>query len=237
MTIDKKYFSQNTIFIGNRKTLESIVLNESKHFFEDPFSYNKKVLLYSTSELQIKIDKIREIKNWANQTFDGVKIVIISSFIWGEEVQNALLKILEDTPVSTCFYLISQNKYSFLPTVLSRVFVCNSENLNPYLKIAREVLSLENNERLENKNIKKILSAKVKSNSIDEDDDSVRKDLEAQLELFEAIFYVVSDSFRQQKIDKKYISKIQEIENIIKTEGISINYFIEYLLLIIPKLN
>jgi hypothetical protein len=139
--------------------------------------------------------------------------------------------------VSTCFYLISQNKYSFLPTVLSRVFVCNSENLNPYLKIAREVLSLENNERLENKNIKKILSAKVKSNSIDEDDDSVRKDLEAQLELFEAIFYVVSDSFRQQKIDKKYISKIQEIENIIKTEGISINYFIEYLLLIIPKLN
>jgi DNA polymerase III delta prime subunit len=236
MTIDKKYFLQNSIFIGNRKNLEDQIEKEVQKFFEDPFGQDKKVLFYKISELQIKINKIREIKNWSNKSFDGVKVIIISSFIWSEEVQNALLKLLEDTPKDTYIYLISQNKYSFLSTLLSRVFVCKFESFDAYLKMTKEVLSLDINERLDNKNVKKILSAKVKSNTEDDEDDTIRKDLEMQLEFFEAIVSILKVEYREKKVDVKTINKIQEIENIIKTEGISTHYFIEFALLSIPKL-
>ncbi len=233
--IDKKYFLQNTIFVGNRKTIEDQIERETPVFFADPFGENKKVLFYKTSELQIKIDKIREIKKWSNDTFDGIKVIVVSSFIWSEEVQNALLKLLEDTPKNTFIYLISQNKYSFLFTVLSRVFICKIAGENIYQKIVSEIFSLNTNERLENKHIKKILLAKVKSISEDDGDDGVRKDLETQLEFFEAVFEYLKNQYKENKLDKKYITKIQEIENLIRIEGISLNYFLEYILLAIPK--
>jgi hypothetical protein len=95
---DKKLFLYNTLFLGNRKFLEETLEGEIKSFFEDPFGENKKTIFYKLSSLQIKVDEIRNIKNFINQTFDGVKIILISSFIWSNEVQNALLKVLEDTP-------------------------------------------------------------------------------------------------------------------------------------------
>jgi DNA polymerase III delta prime subunit len=254
---DKKLFLYNTLFLGNRKFLEETLEGEIKSFFEDPFGENKKTIFYKLSSLQIKVDEIRNIKNFINQTFDGVKIILISSFIWSNEVQNALLKVLEDTPKDTYFYLISQNKYTILPTILSRVFVIRNKNiliedLNKKTKskkeknlfeIAKEILELQNNQRLEHKDIKKILSAKVKTIKITEDDEeeNVRKDLELQMEFIENLFEVFSLHFKdlsehEKKENLKYIKKFQEVEDLIKIEGISLNYFIEFLLLFLPKI-
>lgn len=237
--INIKDLQQNAIFIGNRKQLELEIVNSSKKYFEDPFGINKNILFYQVSDLQIKIDKIREIKKWVSQTFDGIKIVIISSFIWSEEVQNSLLKILEETPSNTYIYLISQNKYSFLETIFSRMNLIKVENSNSYLNLARELLQTDSNKRLENKNLKKILLAKVKTNQ-DGDEEGSRKDLEIQLEFFEALFKIYSDYFKnlngeEKKIQIKYIQKFQEVEDLIKTEGISLNYFIEFFILFLPK--
>lgn len=254
---DKKKFLYNSLFLGNRKFLEESLEAEIKFFFEDSFGENKKTIFYKLSSLQIKVDEIRSIKNFINQTFDGVKIVLISSFIWSNEVQNALLKVLEDTPKDTYFYLISQNKYTILPTILSRVFVIRSKNISNedlnkktkskkeknLFEIAKEILELENNQRLEHKDVKKILSAKVKIVRIIEDDEeeNMRKDLEVQLEFIENLFEVFSFHFKDlnegEKNKKiKYIKKFQEIEDLIKIEGISLNYFIEFLLLYLPKI-
>lgn len=72
----------------------------------------------------IKIEKIREIRSRAyivpNEAPFQVFIILESSGM-GEEAQNALLKILEEPPVTARFILASRSRDDLRQTVLSRV--------------------------------------------------------------------------------------------------------------------
>ncbi|OQY38648.1 MAG: hypothetical protein B6229_05470 [Spirochaetaceae bacterium 4572_7] len=71
----------------------------------------------------IPINQIRKISNWVRLSTSGSKKIIIleNAELMQDSSRNSLLKVLEEPPVDTYFILISGNKSSILPTILSRV--------------------------------------------------------------------------------------------------------------------
>lgn len=76
------------------------------------------------------IDDARELERWAmGKPFLGeakVSILIIKSIT--HEAQNALLKILEEPPLGTYFFMSLENLGGLLPTFISRVRILNLPN-------------------------------------------------------------------------------------------------------------
>ena len=71
----------------------------------------------------IKIDAIRKLTQFAVQTpqISGRKVAcIVDAHLMNNNSANALLKVLEEPPKNTLFILVSNNKQSILPTILSR---------------------------------------------------------------------------------------------------------------------
>ncbi len=79
--------------------------------------------LYSCEGTSFKIDKVREIKRLVNlRPNDGNRAVFILDGAHNMTVaaQNALLKVFEEPPEGTVFFLLTEKKESLLPTVRSR---------------------------------------------------------------------------------------------------------------------
>lgn len=78
----------------------------------------------SGKQRSIKIDTIRDIRSKAyimpNEAPFQIFIILEASGM-GEEAQNALLKILEEPPVTARFILASRSRDDFRQTILSRV--------------------------------------------------------------------------------------------------------------------
>ncbi len=72
---------------------------------------------------QIKVEKVREIIDWATKSsvLGGIKLCLIpSADHLNVQAQNGLLKVLEEPPERTFFCLISNRPQSLLSTVRSR---------------------------------------------------------------------------------------------------------------------
>ncbi len=96
----------------------------------------------------IKINQIRELKNFCSMTTSGkCKVVFINnSELMSIEAQNSILKILEEPGDNNYFLLKTKNKYKLLPTILSR---CIHFNLEPDDDILKdEKFSLKNLKKL-----------------------------------------------------------------------------------------
>ncbi|MBN1967797.1 MAG: DNA polymerase III subunit [Candidatus Delongbacteria bacterium] len=79
----------------------------------------------------ITIDKVKSIKDFALlNTIDGKYrfVLIDQADRMNKEAQNSLLKILEEPPKNFLFFLITENKSAFLPTIISR---CNVTDFSP----------------------------------------------------------------------------------------------------------
>ncbi len=80
-----------------------------------------------TQELQIiselKIDIAHQIIAESYIASSEKKTILIPSYTFGKEAQNALLKILEEPPENIQFIIITQNKTSLLPTIRSRMLI------------------------------------------------------------------------------------------------------------------
>ncbi len=79
--------------------------------------------LYSCEGTSFKIDKVREIKKLVNlRPNDGNRAVFIldGAHNMTTAAQNALLKVFEEPPEGTVFFLLTEKKESLLPTVRSR---------------------------------------------------------------------------------------------------------------------
>ena len=79
----------------------------------------------------IKVDMIRQVNGFLNKkSYEGsYKVVVIyDADKMNVSAQNALLKPLEEPPVTTCFLLLCSSDYGLLPTVISR---CQSVRLMP----------------------------------------------------------------------------------------------------------
>lgn len=109
---------QNTIFIVNdiSKSLEDIMASLPTH--------SSRVIR------NIDIDKDEFQINEANLAIkeaciasSTTKYIILCGRIFRMEAQNALLKILEESPKNIVFLLLTESKTSILPTIFSRLYV------------------------------------------------------------------------------------------------------------------
>jgi hypothetical protein len=79
-------------------------------------------------ELEVEtfgVDEARYLSEWAIKKPFGnnLKIAVITALSVTVEAQNALLKLLEEPPERTHFFLLASQVKSLLPTLLSRVHI------------------------------------------------------------------------------------------------------------------
>ena len=106
----------NTLFLGDR----SVVFADVKNLLVEKYGENN-LTIFEVEKHNISIHDIRNAISFTNKTSEGKKFVLLSSFFWNDESQNALLKVLEETKENTTFFLFGLSLKYFLPTVLSRV--------------------------------------------------------------------------------------------------------------------
>lgn len=88
------------------------------------------IFIISPQKTSISIDEIRNLKKHIFQkpvSLPFKYIIIEEAHKLTLEAQNALLKILEEPPKSAIILLETENKYSLLPTILSRVVLVDRE--------------------------------------------------------------------------------------------------------------
>jgi DNA polymerase-3 subunit delta' len=227
---------QNTLFLGDR----GILLNKVKNIFTSESDSNTasnkpKVTWYEIEKLNISVDDVRRMISFVSKTSEGQKVVLLSSFYWAEESQNAMLKTLEETPKNTLIFLFGLNEKFFLKTVLSRVQKYHFEYTNRYNELAKEILSALPNERLDNSKVKKILSLKTVDYSYEKNAESEKKDREAHMLFLQALVNKALEN--RIKFEKSFLEKLLIITTLADIEGGSPHLFIEWLLLSLPKFD
>ena len=108
------------------KIINQIVLTSDYEGFKDKILAEiprKNLRFFESTEL--KIDEARKIIDEAYVAEREDKIIVIAATKFGEEAQNALLKILEEPPKNTVFFLITPFINALLPTIRSRLVVQN----------------------------------------------------------------------------------------------------------------
>lgn len=235
LVIDEKFLKNNCIFLGDRK--ETFLAVKAKLQDRENILENfGEISLFEIEKMQISVDDVRRMIGFANRTSEERKIVMLSSFFWGPSSQNAMLKVLEETPPNTTIFLFGLNEKNFLSTVLSRVQRVHLKNSNRYLEIAREVLELDANERLENKHVKKILALKVVDYDYEKDIEKEKKDRESHILFLQALTQIILESRFEVSFSKNFLEKILKISTIAEIDGGSPHLFVEWLLLSTPQI-
>jgi len=169
------------------------------------------------------IDESRRLKERASmRPLSGEsKVFIISAHTFTFEAQNALLKLLEEPPRGTHFFIITQNSNNILPTLISRLILIKLEDKifsSEEEDVAKDFFSNDPVKRL--LMINKMIEKKAK----DEIDDFLNNLLEVAV----------------KKIEKKDQSFVRTIESIQKSRkyigarGSSPKLVFEYLALSLP---
>lgn len=222
----------NILFLGDRSVLFPLTKEKIKAKFTD-----REISFFEIEKLNISVDDVRRLISFLGKSSEEVKVCMLSSFYWSDEVQNALLKVLEETPKNSRIYLFGWSDNFFLPTVLSRVQKVSLQNTNKYKDLARKVLGLPKNERLESKEVKKILGQKVTDMNYEKNTESEKKDREAHILLLDALLKVVTENKENLKLEKDYLEKLVKISTQLGAEGGSPHLFIEWLLLSVPEID
>jgi DNA polymerase III delta prime subunit len=220
---------QNTVYLGDRSVVWEKVLEETKTKVSD-FEF------FEVQKLNISVDDIRRMISFVNRTSEKPKVVFLSSFYWGDEAQNAMLKVLEESPANTTIYLFGNSEKVFLKTILSRVQKIKFEGTNRYKKAAQEVLELEPNDRPDNKHVKKVLALKTVDYNFEKNTENEKKDREAHILFLQALMDRVLEKKEDAKISKNFLEKILHISTVSEIEGGSPHLFIDWLLLSAPKI-
>jgi hypothetical protein len=229
MKIEEKVLESNCLFFGDREVLFPIVKKAASDIYKD-------INIFEIEKLNISVYDVRQAIDFVNKTSESKKIVMLSSFYWLTGAQNAMLKVLEETPPNTFFYIFGFSEKYFLDTVLSRVGKVNYRNSNRYLETAKKVLELEPNERLESKEVKKILAQKTTDYNFEKDTENEKKDREAHILFLFALLDTVLANKEKLNLQKDFLEKILKISTLAETDGASPHLFVEWLILSVPKL-
>jgi DNA polymerase III delta prime subunit len=169
-------------------------------------------------------------------------------------VQNALLKVLEQSPSYAKIFLITESVDVFLKTILSRIFVHTLESSDDLRQLAEKVLKMESYLRLQDSKLKKLLAAKVENvnqaygaatpqedmdeEGEDEASGKKRQDRSKHVQLFTVLIQIVLDSWRggNAQLTNDYISGLNDLSVSIHQHGGKPLLALEYLLLTCPKL-
>jgi hypothetical protein len=158
------------------------------------------------------IDEARELTSWAiNKPLGKRKVAIISTEVFTSEAQNALLKLFEEPPVGTYFFVIVPNASVILPTLLSRVRVLAQSEEGESEKKLKLFLESPIAERL------KMIAPLVKG-----------KDKERARNLIRFLEKQISEMPNSEK-KTNMAGKILESERFISTRGGSMKLILEYL--------
>lgn len=96
------------------------------------------------------IDDARKLTELsASSGWEGGRRFVIFAESMTEEAQNALLKLFEEPPRDTVFYLIVPNTSILLPTLRSRLIMSGQEAQNPETPLSQEFLKMSYGERME----------------------------------------------------------------------------------------
>lgn len=191
-------------------------------------------LYHEVEDFEIGVDQVRELRRWIVGVGGERAVVVLSSFYWNDEAQNALLKILEDTPEGCTIVLIGHKKSFFLPTILSRVQVLELPIDDTHQKLAESLLTQPIHTRLQDSKLKKVLAQKVFSS----DGVSERKDRETQILLFESLFELVIRDWKKNRntYTEEEIERLRTLAEYIYSYGGNPTLAIEYLLLNVPQM-
>lgn len=112
-------------------------------------------VLSSQDNTEIKVDQIRELINNISLTSTfGIKVIIIDNINqMNVNSSNAILKILEEPPANTYFFLIDHKFSAILPTIKSRSNIINiqTQSLEQFQNIVSTLdnIAINQNETLD----------------------------------------------------------------------------------------
>ncbi|MBN2571532.1 MAG: hypothetical protein JXA68_05340 [Ignavibacteriales bacterium] len=204
---------------------------------EDKQDYNDKILDHISEEISkkiknpfyklkiedannIRIDSIREINRTLSINYDDIKyriILISQAELMNNQAQNALLKNLEEPPQGVIFVLLTSNINKLLPTIISRCWSIQFNNLsNDDVK----------NILIQNFKIEEQLAKDVSvfsNGSVSIAIDLIEKDI---YNLIEKTIFIIRYS-----VAKKYFPVLQELTDIKEYDENNLRYILQFIIM------
>ncbi|MEN9881044.1 MAG: hypothetical protein RLZZ308_227 [Candidatus Parcubacteria bacterium] len=175
----------------------------------------------------LDIDTVRSIVAWNHRPYDGKRVALISFHTITVPAQNALLKILEEPQKNTYFILLTSNKGTLLPTLLSRVSEIQEKTTVTsidVLKDVRQFITANPLVRMKLACITALLQA------VDEEN---RKEREAP-RLF---LFTLLEEIKRKNISPRYAEEVLAMALYITEPSSSIKAIFEYVSLLLPELQ
>ncbi|NPA55828.1 MAG: hypothetical protein GXO40_05615 [Epsilonproteobacteria bacterium] len=98
---------------------EIYISNDLQRAKEELLSMYPNAIIFEDNEL--KLPMVNQIKDVSYKTHQSQQVIIIKALNFRNESQNALLKLLEDTPTNVKFIILTTSKYALLDTIKSRM--------------------------------------------------------------------------------------------------------------------
>jgi DNA polymerase III gamma/tau subunit len=173
---------------------------------------------YSEEYETFGIDEARTLSEWAIMKPIAAerKVAVISTLSFTVEAQNALLKLFEEPPAGTYFFIIVPNTGSILPTLLSRVRVISLREENEADNKLEKFLQSSISERLQ------MIAPLIKS-----------KDKERARNFIKALEQKINAVSTEQKLQSA--KKILEAEKYGEARGASLKIILEHLAVSLPN--
>lgn len=174
----------------------------------------------------LDIDTVRNLISWANTPFTGEKRAIISFHTITLPAQNAMLKILEEPREGVSFILLTSNKSSLIPTLISRVLEIKKHEIgsSKQEEYAEIFFKTKPTERIKLKFITELLN---------QEDEEGRKDREA---IKNFISYLIKYG-RENSLSGDKLIKLIEMESYVTDPSASGKMILEYLALLLPQIK
>jgi DNA polymerase III delta prime subunit len=191
----------------------------------------------STAELQVidkktlQIEDIRDIKQAQYTKTSTLRLLILSSFSFGHEAQNALLKLLEEPSANTKVLLLTEDESNLLDTIHSRTITLHCKKTDSIDKTIEKIAQTLRSERSNLTSIKKILNQK-------DVDDTQDKEIMHQTAI--KLCEYVSGRINMDSIsndDAKSLRAALDSLSKFKQNGISGKILLEHILLRLPEVK
>jgi len=136
----------------------AFISNNIEKAKEELLSQYNNIVIFEDNELKLPL--VREIKEESYKTTNNEKIILIKAINLRIEAQNAMLKLLEETPNKIRFFILTTSKYALLDTIRSRVEIKNIIFETPKIEINTNI------DRLTTKDIYEILKKDISKNEL-----------------------------------------------------------------------
>lgn len=167
---------------------------------------------------QIGIDDVRTLIAHAHRRPDGdaaMRTIIVATEFITEEAQQALLKIIEEPPLSTSFVFVIPNGYTFLPTLESRF-----------------ERRLQTNKEVENVTFKAFLAAGYRERMGLIEDAVKRKDHAWYQDVKNGLALYLTK--HAATLEKQALIELEYVLRLLLTRGASNKFLVEHLALTLP---